>query len=158
MRKAAVKQQLSILPTGGTGIAREPHSCSPVRRRLHEFAGFVFAVAMIGLAVNSALAADLQAGERIYLKCKACHDIGEGAKNKIGPILNGLEGRKSGTIEGYAYTDANRSSGILWDEATFKDYITNPKSQNSRHQDGVYWLAERAGPHRRLGLHRAIQS
>jgi cytochrome c2 len=49
--------------------------------------------------------------------------------NKVGPELNGLNGRKSGTAEGYSYSEANKNSGITWDEATFKDYIKDPKAK-----------------------------
>jgi cytochrome c len=59
----------------------------------------------------------------------ACHAIGEGAKNKVGPELNGLDGRHSGVVEGYAYSDANKKSGITWNEAEFKEYIKNPKAK-----------------------------
>ena len=71
-------------------------------------------------ASGQALAQDVAAGERSFLKCKACHQLGPDAKNAVGPILNGIIGRKSGQIEGYNYSDANKGSGITWDEATFK--------------------------------------
>lgn len=67
------------------------------------------------------------AGERIFLRCRACHQIGETAKNTVGPKLNGLLGRQAGSIEGYSYSAANKNSGILWDEATFRDYIKAPQ-------------------------------
>ena len=53
--------------------------------------------------------------------------VGPDAKPRVGPPLNGLFGRKSGTYEGYSYTDANKNSGITWDEATFTKYIKDPK-------------------------------
>lgn len=83
------------------------------------------------LAASSvgALAQDVEAGQRSFNKCRPCHQVGEGAKNIVGPILNGLWGRKSGTIEGYNYTDANKNSGITWDDATFTDYIKDPKAK-----------------------------
>ena len=59
----------------------------------------------------------------------ACHAVGEGAKNKVGPVLNGLDGRLSGTVEGYNYSPANKNSGITWSEATFKEYIKDPKAK-----------------------------
>src|SRR5712691_5068387 len=59
----------------------------------------------------------------------ACHAIGGGARNKVGPELNGLDGRHSGTAEGYSYSDANKNSGITWSEAEFKDYIKDPKAK-----------------------------
>jgi cytochrome c len=77
----------------------------------------------------AALAQDVAAGKTSFNKCLACHAVGEGAKNKVGPVLNGLTGRKSGTVEGYSYTEANKNSGITWDEATFKDYIKDPKAK-----------------------------
>ena len=87
-------------------------------------AGAVFA-AMTG----AALAQDVAAGEKVFAKCKACHQIGETAKNAVGPVLNGLMGRKTGSVEGFNYSDANKESGLTWDEATFKEYIRNPKAK-----------------------------
>jgi cytochrome c len=55
--------------------------------------------------------------------------VGETAKNGVGPVLNGLFGRKSGTIENFNYTEANKNSGITWDDATFADYIKDPRSK-----------------------------
>jgi cytochrome c len=74
-------------------------------------------------------AQDAASGEKIFVQCKACHQIGENAKNAVGPVLNGLFGRKAGTIEGYSYSSANKSSGITWDEATFREYIRDPKAK-----------------------------
>jgi cytochrome c len=78
-------------------------------------------------ATSTAFAQDVAAGKSSFNKCLACHAIGEGAKNKIGPELNGLNGRKAGTVEGFSYSDANKNSGITWNEAEFKDYIKDPK-------------------------------
>jgi cytochrome c len=80
-------------------------------------------------AASNAMAQDLAAGKTSFNKCMACHSIGEGAKNKVGPELNGLDGRKSGTVEGYNYSDANKNSGITWNEAQFKEYIKDPKAK-----------------------------
>ena len=85
--------------------------------------------AVLMAAAGSASAQDLAAGESSFKKCLPCHSIGPDAKNKVGPVLNGLDGRKSGTVEGYNYTEANKNSGIMWDEAAFKDYITNPRAR-----------------------------
>ena len=82
-----------------------------------------------GLVVVAAQAQDLAAGEQSFKKCRACHAIGEGAKNLVGPQLNGLDGRKSGTTPDYNYSDANKNSGLTWSEATFKDYIKNPRAK-----------------------------
>lgn len=80
-------------------------------------------------AAGGAVAQDLAAGETSYKKCLACHAIGENAKNKVGPVLNGLEGRKAGTIEGYNYSAANKNSGITWDAQTFAEYIKDPRAK-----------------------------
>jgi cytochrome c len=80
-------------------------------------------------AASAALAQDVAAGKTAFNKCMACHSIGEGAKNKVGPELNGLNGRKSGTVPDYSYSDANKNSGITWNEAQFKEYIKDPKAK-----------------------------
>ncbi|WP_294541118.1 cytochrome c family protein [uncultured Rhodoblastus sp.] len=76
-----------------------------------------------------AAAGDPEAGAKVFNKCAACHKVGPGAKNGVGPVLNGLQGRKSGTAEGYTYSDANKNSGLTWDEATFKEYIAGPQKK-----------------------------
>jgi cytochrome c len=86
-------------------------------------------VAFVLLGSGTALAQDPAAGEKVFTQCRACHQVGETAKNAVGPILNGLFGRKSGTIEGYNYSAANKNSGITWDEATFREYIKDPKAK-----------------------------
>jgi cytochrome c len=80
-------------------------------------------------AASSALAQDADAGKTSFNKCLACHAIGEGAKNKVGPVLNGLDGRHSGTVEGYSYSDANKKSGITWNKENFLEYIKDPKAK-----------------------------
>jgi cytochrome c len=69
--------------------------------------------AAMGLVAATGLtkAQDLAAGEQSFRKCLPCHSVGEGARHKIGPVLNGLDGRKSGTIEGYNYSEANKKPG-----------------------------------------------
>ena len=91
------------------------------------FSALVIVTAMA--AASGAQAQDAAAGKTSFNKCLACHAIGEGAKNKVGPELNGLDGRKSGTAEGYSYSDANKNSGITWNEAVFKEYIKDPKAK-----------------------------
>src|SRR5246127_3270354 len=87
------------------------------------------AVIASSAATTAALAQDVAAGKTSFNKCMVCHSIGEGAKNKIGPELNGLDGRKSGTAPDYNYSDANKNSGITWNEAQFKEYIKDPKAK-----------------------------
>ena len=72
---------------------------------------------------------DVEAGKNVFKKCHACHNIGEGAKNSVGPELNGVVGRKAGSAEGYAYSDANKGSGITWDAATLEVYLKDPKAK-----------------------------
>ena len=81
------------------------------------------------IAASAAPAQDATAGKTSFNKCLACHAIGEGAKNKVGPELNGLDGRKSGTAEGYSYSDANKNSGITWSKEVFLEYIKDPNSK-----------------------------
>jgi cytochrome c len=89
----------------------------------------VIAIVVTALSGLAAHAQDLAAGENSFKKCLPCHAVGEGAKNKVGPLLNGLEGRKSGTIEGYSYSEANKNSGITWGKETFLDYIKDPRAK-----------------------------
>jgi cytochrome c len=80
-------------------------------------------------SAGSTSAQDLVAGENSFKKCLPCHSVGADAKNKVGPVLNGLDGRKSGTIEGYTYTEANKNSGISWNEDVFREYIKDPRAK-----------------------------
>jgi len=90
-------------------------------------------VAMAALAATMVLspaqAQDVAAGERSFGKCKICHRIGEGAKSLVGPELNGLDGRKAGSVPDFNYSEANKNSGIVWNETTFKDYIKDPRAK-----------------------------
>ena len=89
----------------------------------------VIAAAVLVASTGVTLAQDVGAGETSFKKCMPCHDIGEDAKNKVGPELNGLDGRKSGNAADFNYSDANKNSGITWSEATFKDYIKDPRAK-----------------------------
>ena len=80
-------------------------------------------------AAQDAPAGDPVVGEKTARICKTCHQFGEGAKNSIGPVLNGVVGRKAGTYPGYNYSDANKNSGLTWDEATLQVYLKNPKAK-----------------------------
>lgn len=85
--------------------------------------------AVLSLSSALAQAQDASAGEKVFAPCKACHQIGENAKNVVGPAMNGIIGRKAGTVEGYSYSPANKNSGLTWDEATFAEYIRDPKAK-----------------------------
>jgi cytochrome c len=90
---------------------------------------YVFAAVVLAGSVSAAGAQDAALGEKVFLKCKACHQIGEGAKIAVGPVLNGIVGRPAGTYPGYSYSDANKGSGLTWDAATLKDYLKNPRAK-----------------------------
>jgi cytochrome c len=88
------------------------------------------AVAALAFISTSALAAgDPAAGAKVFMKCRACHQIGPGAHNGVGPDLNGLDGRKAGSAAGYNYSDAMKSAGFTWDEKNFLEYIAAPKTK-----------------------------
>ena len=76
-----------------------------------------------------AAAQDAAAGEKVFLQCRVCHQVGEAAKNGVGPVLNGVVGRPAGTFAGYSYSDANKTSGLTWDEATLTEYLKNPRAK-----------------------------
>ena len=87
------------------------------------------AAALIATSSGAGLAQDVEKGANVFKQCQACHSIGPGAQNKIGPELNGLDGRKAGTVPNYSYSDANTNSGITWSEQTFKEYIKDPRAK-----------------------------
>lgn len=84
--------------------------------------------AFLVLGLSPASAQDAAAGKAVFNICRACHQVGEGAKNGVGPVLNGVIGRAAGTYEGYNYSPANKSSGKTWDEDTFRAYIKDPRA------------------------------
>ena len=81
------------------------------------------------LSTGAAFAQDVAAGEMSFRKCAPCHSIGPDAMNKVGPVLNGLDGRHSGTVAEFNYSDANKGSGITWSEPVFKEYINDPRAK-----------------------------
>ena len=90
-----------------------------------------FLIATVALAVSTSVssAQDVAAGAIQFKKCAPCHDVGDKAKNKIGPVLNGLDGRHSGSVPSFRYSEANKNSGITWGETQFLDYIKDPKAK-----------------------------
>ncbi|MGK9171265.1 cytochrome c family protein [Inquilinus limosus] len=89
----------------------------------------IAALALAALTMSARAEGDPAAGEKVFQQCRACHQVGETAKNAVGPKLNGLFGRHSGTVEGYNYSEANKNSGIVWDEAVFREYIKSPRTK-----------------------------
>src|SRR4051812_34319001 len=108
-----------------------PASRSPMRKEhpMRKLTPSALIVIAWSAATTAVMAQDVAAGKSLFNKCMACHSIGEGARNKIGPELNGLDGRKSGSAEGYSYSDANKNSAITWNESQFKEYIKDPKAK-----------------------------
>lgn len=90
---------------------------------------YILAVTALLGSSGLSLAQDVAAGEKVFTQCRACHQIGPTAKNGVGPVQNGLIGRKAGTYPGYAYSPANKNSGLTWDEATFREYIRAPQAK-----------------------------
>jgi cytochrome c len=92
------------------------------------------AAAALALLLLSALAApalaagNVENGAAVFKKCMPCHRIGPGAKTLVGPELNGVVGRKAGSIEGYPYSRAMLNSGVTFDEATLSDYLKGPRA------------------------------
>ena len=88
-------------------------------------------VVLGGLGPAAAQEGNPEEGAEVFKKCRACHDIGPDAKNKVGPILNDIIGRKAGTIEGFAYSEANKTAGgkgLQWTEDVLLKYLANPLS------------------------------
>ena len=88
----------------------------------------MFGAAVADDAPPVAPVGDPALGEKVFVKCRACHQIGETARNSVGPELNGVIGRHSGSVPGYNYSEANKNSGLTWDPATFRRYIASPQA------------------------------
>jgi cytochrome c len=90
----------------------------------------VIVAALMITSTGLAFAQDAEKGATVFKKyCSPCHRIGPDAKNLVGPELNGLDGRKAGSVAGYSYSDANKDSGIVWNETNFKEYIKDPRAK-----------------------------
>jgi cytochrome c2 len=88
--------------------------------------GALLLCAMLASAGVAQAAGDPEKGRRIYdLQCRSCHPL-EPGKNGIGPTLHGIFGRKAGAVENYNYSPAMKNSGVVWDEATLKQYLADP--------------------------------
>jgi len=96
---------------------------------MKRLASIVAGLMILSTPYTAATAQDAQSGEQIYRQCRACHQIGEGARNLVGPQLNGIVGRRAGAVEGFAYSQANReagTNGLVWTEDNLFKYLENP--------------------------------
>src|SRR5262245_31952655 len=93
---------------------------------------WVSGIAVASIATSgAALAQDADNGQDVYRQCRACHQIGAGARNLVGPQLNGIVGRKAGTVEGFSYSSANKEAGakgLMWTEEVLLKYLENPQA------------------------------
>ena len=88
--------------------------------------GVVVMAAAVATMAATAAAADAEHGKVVFQQCAACHTDQSGA---IGPSLRGVFGRKSGTVDGFRYSDAMKRASLTWDEANLHDYISNPQGK-----------------------------
>jgi len=84
------------------------------------------AIVATGFAAAAHADGDSAKGKKVFAKCMACHAV-EAGKNKVGPSLHGIIGRKSGSLEGFTYSDAMKNANITWNDAELDKYLTNPK-------------------------------
>ena len=85
------------------------------------------AAALIGASVSVGLAAEVKKGKKAFNQCKSCHSIKKGKKSGLGPNLNGLFGRVSGTLEDFKYSKALKEAAITWDDEKLDTWLKNPK-------------------------------
>jgi cytochrome c len=89
------------------------------------------ATVLLGICASTAVAADPEKGAKVFKKCKACHAVGDGAKNKVGPQLNNIVGSPAGTVEGYKYSKAlaaQADAGLIWGQAELSEFLKKPKA------------------------------
>ena len=81
------------------------------------------------VAVAPAAAQDSGRGEQVFKRaCAVCHMVGPAAKNRVGPVLNGIVGRRAGTIAGFPYSPASRRSDVVWDDQALAAYLRDPRA------------------------------
>jgi cytochrome c len=93
------------------------------------FAALALLTAVALATPAAAQEGNAEEGAEVFKKCRACHDVGPQAKNKVGPVLTGIIGRKAGSVEGFPYSDANKTAGaggLVWTEEVLFKYLENP--------------------------------
>jgi cytochrome c2 len=128
---------------------------------------WVIAGFAVAASTGPTLGQDAAAGEQVFKRlCSPCHEIGQDAKIKLGPPLNGIDGRKSGTFEGFNYSPANKSSGItcqqiFWhhlERGNFPQIYPRADARNAGNAHGICRHQERQGHRRSLGLSQAVRA
>jgi cytochrome c len=79
-------------------------------------------------ATGATFSGDATAGEKSFRQCAACHKM-EAGKHGIGPSLNGVSGKKAGSMTGYNYSGQMKKSGIVWNDQNLADYLENPRKK-----------------------------
>ena len=85
------------------------------------------AIAAAALAAPAAPAGNAVQGKTVFMRCAACHAVGDGPGGKMGPNLAGVYGRKAGSVAGYTYSPALKGSGLKWDEASLSRFLASPR-------------------------------
>ena len=92
----------------------------------------VFAQSTASASASAGITGDAEAGAKVFRKCKACHEVGEAATSKAGPVLNNILGRAAGAIEGFKYSSAlmekASAEALVWDVETLEAFLTKPKT------------------------------
>ncbi len=97
---------------------------------IKKIAAALTALALTGMAGAALAEGDAAAGEKVFRKCKACHQVGDGAKNRIGPVLTGIVDNEIASVEDFKYSKAflaKKEEGLVWTEEVLDTYLTKPK-------------------------------
>ena len=98
---------------------------------MKKIAAAMTVLALTGFAGSALAEGDAAAGEKVFKKCKACHAVGDGAKNKVGPMLNGIVGNEIASVDGFKYSKAfkaKKEEGLVWTAEVLDEYLTKPKA------------------------------